>query len=49
MVASLFEKIEKIFTGDELEKKKQKRRGLESTVKSDDVGVSRERLMYSSL
>ena len=49
VVAGLFEKIEKIFTGYELEKKKQERRGLEGAMKRDDVGVGRERLMNRGL
>ena len=49
MVASLFKEVEKIFTGDILEEEKQERRGLESAMKCDDVGVGRKRLMYGSL
>ena len=49
MVASLFEEIEKIFTGDKLEEEKQERTGLEGTMKSDDVGMCREGLMNRSL
>lgn len=49
MVAGLFEKVEKIFTGYELEKKKQERRGLEGAMKRDDVGVGRERLVNRGL
>ena len=49
MVASLFEEVEKVFTGDELEKEKQERRGLEGAMKGDDVGVCREGLMYRGL
>ena len=41
MVAGLFEKIKKVFTGDKLEKEKQERRGLEGAMKCDDVGVGR--------
>ena len=49
MVAGLFEEIKKVFTGDKLEEKKQKRRGLEGAMKRDDVGVGRERLVNRSL
>ena len=49
MVAGLFKEIKKIFTGDKLEKEKQKGRGLEGAMKRDDVGVSRERLVNGRL
>ena len=49
MVAGLFKEIKKIFTGDKLEKEKQKGRGLEGAMKRDDVGVGGERLVNRSL
>lgn len=41
MIARLFQEIEKIFAGDELEQKEEKRRSLQS---SDNVGMRRKRL-----
>ena len=49
MITGLFEEIKKVFTGDELEEKKQERGSLESPMKGHDVGVCGEGLVYRSL
>jgi len=49
MIASLFEEVEQILAGDELEEKKKEGGGFEGAVKGDDVGVWRERLVNGDL
>ena len=49
MVPRLFEEVEQVFAGHELEHEQQERRVVEHAVEGDDVRVIRQRMVYLSL
>jgi len=49
MVASLLQEVEEIWAWNELEKEKKEAGSLEGTMKGDDVGMWRKRLMDGDL
>jgi hypothetical protein len=49
MIASLFQKVEEILTGNEFEKEKEKGRRFQRAVQRDNVGMHRNGLVDGGL
>jgi hypothetical protein len=49
VIAGLFQEVKKVLSGNIFEEKKQKRRGFEGTMESDNVRVRVQRLMNGDL